>query len=55
MKAGQEARNATDLEANLEEKEPEAVHEEVPKEQATVKPVELRKQHRGRNLAAEHH
>jgi hypothetical protein len=48
MKAGREARNATDLEANPEEKVSEAVHEEVPKEQAAVKPVGgLRKQQRG--------
>jgi hypothetical protein len=43
-----------DLEANPEEKESEVVHWEVLKEHAAVKHVGgLRKEHRGRNLAAE--
>jgi hypothetical protein len=43
----------TDLEANLEEQS-KAVHQEVPKEHATVRAVRgLRKQHRGQNLATE--
>jgi hypothetical protein len=43
---------ATGLEANPEEKENVPVHWEVPKEEATVKPVRgLRKRNRGRNLA----
>jgi hypothetical protein len=42
------------LEANLEEIEFEAEQEDIPKEQAAVKPVGgLRKWHRGRNLGAE--
>jgi hypothetical protein len=45
-----------DLKANPEEIQSEAEHQEVPKEQATVKPVGgLRKRHRGQNLAAERH
>jgi hypothetical protein len=40
MKADREARKAMDLEANPEEKESGAVHEEVSKEHATLKPVE---------------
>jgi hypothetical protein len=56
MKADQE-----ETEASLDRKEPTsletksvAVHEEVPKEDASAKPVGgLRKLHRGRNLAAE--
>jgi hypothetical protein len=41
------------MEANTEEMKPVAVHEEVRKEEATVKPVRaLKKWHRGRHLAA---
>jgi hypothetical protein len=43
---------ATDLEANSEEKESEAVHEEVPEEEAAVETSGARKKrHRGRHLA----
>jgi hypothetical protein len=45
----------TDLEANPEEKESAAVHEEVPKEEATVKPVgALKERHGDRHLAIGH-
>jgi hypothetical protein len=44
------------MEANTEETEFEAVHQEVLKEDATVKPVgALKKRHRGRHLAAGRH
>jgi protein subunit release factor B len=44
-----EEKEATDLETNPEEMQSEAVHEEVPKEEAAVKPVRpLKKRHRGR-------
>jgi hypothetical protein len=56
MKANPEPRKAMDLEANPGEKESGAVHEEVPKEHAAVKPVGgLRKWHRGQHLAAGRH
>jgi hypothetical protein len=43
---------ATDLEAHPEERESEAVHEEVPKEEAAVQSVvALKKRHGDRNLA----
>jgi hypothetical protein len=46
---------AMDLEANPEEKESEAEHREVPKEDEAVKPVgALKKQHSGWHLAAGH-
>jgi hypothetical protein len=51
MKADREARKPTDLEANREEIQSEAEHQEVPKEHAAV--GGLRKRCRGRNLAAE--
>jgi hypothetical protein len=52
MKADREARNAMDLEANPEEKVSGAVHEEVPKEHASVKPVGgLRKRRWSQHLA----
>jgi G:T/U-mismatch repair DNA glycosylase len=42
------------LGGNPEEMKSKAEHQEVPKEHAAVKPVgELRKRHRGRNVAAE--
>jgi hypothetical protein len=41
------------INTSLEEMKSVAVHEEVPKEEATVKPVRApKKQHRGRHLAA---
>jgi hypothetical protein len=45
---------ATDSEADPEEKVPGALHQEVSNDHAAVKPVgELRKLHRGRKLATE--
>jgi Fe2+ transport system protein B len=53
MQANQEASKTIDLKANPEEMESKSEHQEIPKEHATVKPVGgLRKQHRGRKLAA---
>jgi hypothetical protein len=53
MKTNQEKMEAMDLKGNPEEMECESEHQEVPKEDAVVKPVEGRKKRRrGRMLAA---
>jgi hypothetical protein len=54
MDANREARKTMDLEANREEKESGAVHEEVPKEHASVKPVGGQEVAWGEHLAAGH-
>jgi hypothetical protein len=52
-KADQETREATDSEANPEEKQCEAEQGKIPKEEAAVKSSgTMKKRHRGRHLAA---